>query len=606
MDGKFDKIRYSVAIILSILTLIIWFIFFQETIEPENYYNKIGQSEENKLSSNEIKAEKSSNNSTRFQDKVKIILEDKEEKSLPKEIILKSSNLEVTISSKNAVVSKAIVFSQEFKRGEKKLKSYGNFEAQTDDFFQTGRMIFASSLQNIDKSNHIFFNIEEPIESLEKEVTFFKRIDLNGENIILKKRYSIKNYELYLSIWFETESGSKISNQKIGYFLVNGSNIGNWNEKESSVFDVKNIAYDSNGELTKVLSPGIFSMFSTPKTYEETSLKNNWISLDNRFYIRILKPSKEVEIEKTTFLKIPSLDNKTQKDHLIGAYYSYLQAESQDYTFYYLPKERSLLNYYYDVKDEFFFNLFHQFSFMRILSSIMYWIIQQIFMFVGNYGWSILIMTILIKIITFPLTYKSTKSMQKMQILAPRIENLKKQYANNPKKFNSEVMLLYKKEKASPLSGCLPMFIPLPIFIALYSLFQNMAELEGMSFYWIQDLSRPDVIFELPWALPLIGSSMHLLPIIMTITTFIQSYLTPQPAKKEANNSKSSDNSGPNQQQIMSAYMKYFMPLLFFVISWNMPSALVFFWTIQNIFTIIQTAMAKKGNNREKTLITSK
>ena len=150
---------------------------------------------------------------------------------------------------------------------------------------------------------------------------------------------------------------------------------------------------------------------------------------------------------------------------------------------------------------------------------------------------------------------------------------------------NHEIMLLYKKEKVNPLSGCLPMLLPLPVFFALYSLFQGMVELRGESFLWIEDLTRPDVIYTLPFGIPFLGRTVHILPILMVVSQLVQSiFLTPSTKKTDGNVSSSA-----MRQQVF--LMKYVMPIFFFFICWPMPSALVLFWTVQNLFSITQSML---------------
>jgi len=218
----------------------------------------------------------------------------------------------------------------------------------------------------------------------------------------------------------------------------------------------------------------------------------------------------------------------------------------------------------------------------RILKPIVIFleiIIKAFYSLTKNYGVSIILMTIVIKIILHPLTFKSFQSMRKMSALQPKMTEIRSKYKNNSQQMNKEISALYKKEKVNPMGGCLPMILQLPIFYALYALLSSMIELRNASFLWIKDLSLPDTVATVKTALPLLGyrlggqgfTDINILPFVMTGTTLLQSKLT------------SGDQS--NQQGKM---MMYLFPLIFFFIFWNMPSGLVLYWTVKNILTIGQ------------------
>jgi YidC/Oxa1 family membrane protein insertase len=204
-------------------------------------------------------------------------------------------------------------------------------------------------------------------------------------------------------------------------------------------------------------------------------------------------------------------------------------------------------------------------------------------------------MTIVIKIILYPLTRKSFQSMRKMSSLQPKINEIKEKYKNDQQQMNKATQALYKKEGVSPMGGCLPMILQLPIFYALYTVLSSMIELRNQSFLWIKDLTMPDTVATIRMAIPLLGykigeqgfTDINILPFVMTATTLLQSKLT----------------SGDSSQQ-QAKMMTYMFPIVFFFIFWNMPSGLVLYWTIQNILTIgqqylIDYRMKKKGQGTE-------
>lgn len=184
--------------------------------------------------------------------------------------------------------------------------------------------------------------------------------------------------------------------------------------------------------------------------------------------------------------------------------------------------------------------------------------LRFVYHYVGNYGLAIILLTIVIRMATYPLQAKSFRSMKKMQVLQPEIAKLKEKYADDPMKQQKETMALFKRAGASPLGGCLPMVLQIPIFIAFYQAISNSVELVGSPFYfWLTDLSAKD-----PY---------YILPAIMGVTMLLQTKLNP------------STSADPNQQKIM-----YIMPIVFIFIMKDLPAGLNLYFTVSNILGIAQ------------------
>jgi YidC/Oxa1 family membrane protein insertase len=190
----------------------------------------------------------------------------------------------------------------------------------------------------------------------------------------------------------------------------------------------------------------------------------------------------------------------------------------------------------------------------------------------GSYAAAIVLLTIFIKLLMWPLQTKSTNSMKRMQELQPKMAALKEKYADDPAKMNQELLVLYKKHGVNPMSGCLPMLIQIPIFFGFYNMLGKAVELRNSPFLWVHDLSQPDTVAHLA------GYPVNVLPLVMAVTMLWQMQLTP----------KTGD---PVQQR-----MFMFMPLIFIVFCYNFASALSLYWTVQNIFTIVQLTIT----NRQK------
>jgi YidC/Oxa1 family membrane protein insertase len=181
-----------------------------------------------------------------------------------------------------------------------------------------------------------------------------------------------------------------------------------------------------------------------------------------------------------------------------------------------------------------------------------------------NYGIAIIIITILIKLLFWPIQAKSLKSMKEMQKFQPLMAKIREKYKDNMQKQNEELMKLYKEHKINPFSGCLPMLVQIPVFFALFAMLRSAIELRGASFLWIADLSRPDTIFHLA------GLPINPLPLLMTASSVWQMKLTPQ--------------TGDSQQQ----KMMMFMPLIFLFMFYGTAAGLVLYWTVQQLLSVAQ------------------
>ena len=207
--------------------------------------------------------------------------------------------------------------------------------------------------------------------------------------------------------------------------------------------------------------------------------------------------------------------------------------------------------------------------------------IQKIF---RDWGLSILILTIITKIVTFPMTMSSMKSMEKMKNIQPKVNKIRNKHKNNPQKMNEEIMALYKKEGVNPLNpGCLPMFLQMPVFISLFVVLRKSIEIRGATTVlipWITDLSQAEVLISLknilPNGIPMYGTNVALLPILNAVLTFFSQKMTIK---------------DPNQKAMI-----YFMPLFMLVIFNSFSSGLVLYWTFQSALQLLQQIIINKKN----------
>ena len=190
-----------------------------------------------------------------------------------------------------------------------------------------------------------------------------------------------------------------------------------------------------------------------------------------------------------------------------------------------------------------------------------------------SYGWAIIAITVIIKLLFWPLTKASTRSMKRMQALQPQMNALKEKYKDDPTKMNKKLMEFMRDNKVSPLGGCLPMVLQMPVFFGFFSMIRSAIELRGAHFLWVADLSKPDTLFMIPG----LNFPFNLLPLLMGVTMLWQARLTPP-----------SPGMDPTQQKMMK-----YMPLMFLVFLYNYSAALALYWTVQNLLTIVQTKLTK-------------
>ncbi|NOX90822.1 MAG: membrane protein insertase YidC [Calditrichaeota bacterium] len=217
----------------------------------------------------------------------------------------------------------------------------------------------------------------------------------------------------------------------------------------------------------------------------------------------------------------------------------------------------------------------------RFFSLLILPVLEFLYKFIPNYGLVIILFSILIKILLYPLTKKSYMSMRQMQMVQPLMTELRKKYKDDPQRLNKEMMKLYKEHGVNPMGGCLPMLLQMPLLFALFIVFRSTIQLRGAPFIpgWINDLSRSEGLLTLPFSLPFYGNEFNILPVLMAITMIFQSKMTTQDPKQKA--------------------MIYLMPIFMLLIFNTLPSGLNLYYTMFNLLTIIQQIFINRGSTAE-------
>ncbi len=224
------------------------------------------------------------------------------------------------------------------------------------------------------------------------------------------------------------------------------------------------------------------------------------------------------------------------------------------------------------------------FGFVWPVAWALLWLLNGLHGIFRNYGVAIILLTALVKVVSYPLTHKGHKSMKEMQKLQPLITELREKYRDDPQKLNKATMRLYKEHGVNPLGGCIPYLPQIPIFWALFSLLGSAVELRGAPFLlWINDLSAPDALFALPFTIPLVNiDTFRLLPLLNGLTTWLQQ-------KVMGNMTPVTDN--------MQAKLMQFMPLIFVFLFYNWAAGFVLYWLCNNVFTIAQQYLQSRVFN---------
>ncbi len=307
--------------------------------------------------------------------------------------------------------------------------------------------------------------------------------------------------------------------------------------------------------------------------------KVKWACVNNQFFVNIIRP--ETELSDFRVWAESSQQNHDEEGREIlginGAISFPLgilkPLEAKEFTFqvYAGPKDYvELAKLSHEQKKVMQFGVFWW------ISEPLSWSLNKLSSIFGSYGIGIIVLTILVKLALWPLTAQATRSQKKMQALQGPLAKLREKHKGSPQKLNQEMMKFYKEHKVNPFAGCWPILIQIPIFLGMFWMLRSAAELYGQGFLWANDLSEQDSVVMLQ------GFSLNILPVFMVLTQWYQMRLNPMQLGPEM-----------SEAQRINAKMMRFMPFMFLVFLYFFSSALVLYWTVQNVMTILQTLMTK-------------
>ena len=295
---------------------------------------------------------------------------------------------------------------------------------------------------------------------------------------------------------------------------------------------------------------------------ERMDYPTDWVAIRTKYFITALVPEKQAPGSE-----VFALEENGNRRYDVGVFFNVDRPFL--YTLYIGPLEYGRIKKLGNNLDQ---TMNFGWAFIRPISKAVHWFLLFLNNYIPNYGFVLLFFSVFIKILVYPLTKKSYVSTKKMQAIQPMLNDLREKHKNDQRKFAQAQMALFKEHGVNPLSGCVPILLQMPLLFALFTVFRSSIELRGAPFMlWISDLSRPDAVFDLGINIPLYGSQVAILPLLMGITMFIQMKMTPTP-----------------QSAGQQKFMLYFMNGFFVLIFNQFPSGLVLYYTLFNVLTILQ------------------
>lgn len=443
--------------------------------------------------------------------------------------------------------------------------------------------------------NNEIFNVthkDENVYFFTKAISI-KKEDGSVSKIILGKRYTFdpESYVFKLDILIH---GDDIEN--LVYTLRTSPQIG-------PHFDPKLNRYENrqfisfNGEKAKrqVISAKQF------KSYNKDYL---WNGIGGKYFVNLVVPLNPEKMDNSYYSTLINEENNYSNAQAICVRKPFSEDVEDSYYMYYGPREEKALKIF-NVAENNSWKLsglklnecLNSNGWLGWLETILKWFMEVINKFVHNWGVSIIIMTILIKLLMFPFTKKQSLGTLKMQEIQPKIQAIQAKYKDNQQKLQQEMAKIYKDNGYNPMSGCLPMLVQFLILFAMYNLFNNYFEFRGSSFipHWIEDLSSGDSIYTLKFDIPFFGNQVRILPFIYLASQLLFGKIT-----------GNGGTAAPGTSQAQMQMMMYVMPIMFFVMFYNAPSGLLLYWTVSNIFQMGQQIIINKTMKQKKAELAAK
>lgn len=445
-----------------------------------------------------------------------------------------------------------------------------------------------------------FGNAESPILN-----ELFNVVQENEYTYLFTRNYSITNEDGSVSKFvlgkrytFDPESymfkmdvlvhGDKVEN--LAYTLRTSPQIGpHFNPKLNRYENRQFISYNGGKAKRQVIGNKQF------KVYGKDYL---WNGIGGKYFVELVIPEKSEKMDFTHYSTLIEVNDYANAQAILVR-----KAFSEDdvkdtYYMYFGPRDEKALRIF-NVAEKNSWNLsglrlnecLNSNGWLGWLETVLKWIMEIINKFVHNWGASIIIMTIFIKLLMFPFTRKQSLGTLKMQQIQPKVQAVQAKFANNQQKMQEEMAKIYKEAGYNPMSGCLPMLVQFLILFAMYNLFNNYFEFRGAEFipHWIEDLSSGDSVYTLKFDIPFFGNQIRVLPFIYLVSQLLFGKIT-----------GNGGTAAPGTSQAQMQMMMYVMPIMFFVLFYNAPSGLLIYWTVSNVFQMGQQIIINKTMKQKK------
>jgi YidC/Oxa1 family membrane protein insertase len=409
-----------------------------------------------------------------------------------------------------------------------------------------------------------------------------------GDGLALRRTYSLAQsgsaQDPYIIRHSTTFNNQAAAPQALSTIYLNLGTARAISEKQQPAF--LNVGYFEDGEAEFIAinkltgGKGFLGMGASASVEEiEQSVSSEWASVKNQFYAAVLTSETKGRDLFVYQVEAPEAEDGTRGRPGISGSVGYEvgtvgagAAKTLDFDFYVGPKEFKRLQAMGNQQDEVM-----QFGFLSFISKLLLSFMYGIHSLGASWGWSIVIMTICIKTLFWPLSAKASRSQKRMAKIQGPMAELKEKYKDNPQKLQQETLKVFKENQVNPVAGCLPMLVQMPIFLGLFYMLRSASELRHESFLWVTDLSMPDTLTYIA------GYPLNVLPLIMGLTMFLQMRMMPV-----------SPTADPAQQKIFK-----FLPFIFLIFLYNFSSGLVLYWTVQNLLTILQQKIINSRPDEE-------
>jgi YidC/Oxa1 family membrane protein insertase len=448
-------------------------------------------------------------------------------------------------------------------------------------FFQ-----FMDTKGNRINTGNFKFNVNKVVEQkvLKSGETFEIEYELQIANSLIRKKYRFYGDAYHFDVFIQFENAKEL--------LMNDRYILGWKNgmpATESYEEDDNIYNQVNFYMGEELGSFDHTDEGLSKT-ERHSGTADWISNRTKYFLTAISPISARVDEGIYFSGRGEKHNAYIKKYYdFGYNVSYSDnSQGDQHRVYIGPLDHQELGKYDNDLDQLIMNNGWYESLFRFFSLIILRVLEFMHRFIPNYGVVIIIFSVLIKLLLYPLTKKSYSSMKEMQVVQPLMTEIREKYKKDPQRMNKEMMKLYKEHGVNPMGGCLPMLLQMPLLMALFIVFRSTIQLRGASFIpgWIDDLSRAESLLTLPFSIPFYGNEFNLLPLLMAVTMIYSSKMTMQDPKQKA--------------------MVYMMPIMMLFFFNKFPSGLNLYYTLFNLLTIIQQKFINKGKSAEPQTIAVK